>query len=58
MQKFMWYKNMLNDIMLSRDDGLSFVGDLSVQEYLGEQFERGGSEVETEKEDSTIETDK
>ena len=55
----MWYKNMLNDIMLSRErDGLSFVGDLSVQEYLGEQFERGGSEVEAEKEDSTIETDK
>ena len=55
--KIMWYKNMLNDIMLPRDrDGLSFVGDLSVQEH--EQFERGGSEVEAEKEDSTIETDK
>ena len=44
--------------VVERRDGLSFVGDLSVQEYLGEQFERGGSEVEAEKEDSTIETDK
>ena len=34
--------------VVERRDGLSFVGDLSVQEYLGEQFESIDSEEERE----------
>ena len=43
--------------VVERRDGLSFVGDLSVQEYLGEQFESIDSEEEEKTEEQKIESE-
>ena len=43
--------------VVERRDGLSFVGDLSVQEYLGEQFESIDFEEEEKTEEQKIESE-
>ena len=43
--------------VVERRDGLSFVGDLSVQEYLGEQFESIDSKEDVNTEEQKIESE-
>ena len=43
--------------VVERRDGVSFVGDLSVREYLGEQLNRDDEESLDEVEDDKVETE-
>ena len=43
--------------IVERRDGLSFVGDLSVLEYLGEQLESINTEEDENTEEQTIESE-
>ena len=43
--------------MVERRDGLSFVGDLSVHEYLGEELQLQSDETSEVNHDETVESD-
>jgi hypothetical protein len=43
--------------VVERRDGLSFVGDLSVKEYLGDQIEDKNEQLDTEVTDEKVETE-
>ena len=58
MRRFMWCKNGVERYhVVERRDGLSFVGDLSVKEYLGDQIQIADGEDDLSIEDQTVETE-
>ena len=46
-----------SSVVVERRDGVSFVGDLSVREYLGEQLNSEDEEAHEEVEDDKVETE-